>query len=62
MHFQHPPPFMLISVSLPFMESLVRRLVHYLAVGKAMDFMAKSAAKIIKARRVDSDDSALVSF
>ena len=53
---------MLISVSIPFMEFLVRRLVDHLAVGKAMDFMAKSAAKIIKARRVDSDDSALVSF
>ena len=50
------------SVSIPFVETLVQRLVDRLAVGRAMDFMAKSADKIIKARRMDMDSGTLVSF
>ena len=49
-----------MAVALPFIESLVRRLVEYHVVGRAMDFMAKSAVEIIKARRMDSDKHALV--
>ena len=33
------------------------RLVDHLAAGRAMDYLAKSAAKIIKDRRMDSDNN-----
>ena len=48
------------TVSFPFTEPLVRLVVDYLEPGKAMDFLAKSASKIIAARKMDSDHSALV--
>ena len=48
------------TVSFPFMEPLVRLVVDHLEPGKAMDFLAKSASKIIAARKMDSDHSALV--
>ena len=36
-------------------------MVDYLEAGKAMDFLAKSASKIIAERKMDSDHSAVVS-
>ena len=48
-------------VSFPFTEPLVHRIVDHLEAGKAMDFLAKSASKIIAERMMDSDNSTVVS-
>ena len=50
------------TVTFPFTERLAQRIMTYMDVGKAMDFLAKSADKIIQGRRLESDQSALVSF
>ena len=39
----------------------MRFVVEYLEAGKAMDYLAKSASKIIAERRMDSDHGAVVS-
>ena len=48
-------------MSFPFTEPLVHFVVDYLEAGKAMDFLAKSASKIIAERKLDSEHSAVVS-
>ena len=55
-------PLLCNAVTFPVTESLVQHIVAYLEVGKSMDFLAKSAAKIINGRKLESDHSALVSF
>lgn len=50
------------TVTFPFTERLAQRIMTYMDVGKAMDFLAKSADKIIQGRRLESDQSALVRF
>ena len=49
------------TVTFPFTEHLAQRIMTYMDVGRAMDFLAKSADKIIQGRRLESDQSALVS-
>ena len=49
------------TVSFPFMESLIHWIMQHLKIGRAMDFLAKSAAKIIEARKTNPDQSAQVS-
>ena len=49
-------------MTIPFLETVAQHLVTYLEVGKSMDFLARSASKIIEARKTDSDYSALVSL
>ena len=39
----------------------MHRIVDHLEAGKAMDFLAKSASKIIAERKMDSDHSTVVS-
>ncbi len=50
------------TVSFPFLDSVIQWIVQHLKVGKAMDFMAKSAAKIIEARKVNPSQNAQVSL
>ena len=40
----------------------MHHILTYMEFGKAVEFLGKSAAKIIKGRRLESDHSALVSF
>ena len=48
-------------MSFPLFEPLIRHAVKFIEVRKATDFLEKSAAKLIEARRMDSDGSTLVS-
>ena len=57
-----PSIILLYVVAFPFTEPLVRLVVDHLEAGKAMDFLAKFASKIIAERRVDSSHSAAVSI
>ena len=54
-------PLFCSVVCFPFTEPLVHLVVDYLEAGKAMDFLAKYASKIIAERKMDSDHSAVVS-
>ena len=44
------------------MEPLILWLIRHLKLGKAMDFMAKSVAKIIEARKMNDGQDAQVSW
>ena len=50
------------AVAFPFMEPLFLWIIRHLEVGKAMDFLAKSAAKIIEARKMNPAQDAQVSL
>ena len=50
------------TVAFPFMEPLILWLIRHLKLGKAMDFMAKSVAKIIEARKMGHGQDAQVSL
>ena len=50
-----------ISVSFPFLDPLIRRIIQFLKVRKAADFLDNSAAKIIDARKKESVGSSPVS-
>ena len=54
-------PLICSAVSFPFTEPLVQLVVDHLEAGKAMDFLAKSASKIIAERKMDSEHSTVVS-
>ena len=50
------------TVSFPFLDSVFQWIVQHLKVGKAVDFMAKSVAKIIEARKMGHGQDAQVSL
>ena len=50
------------AVALPFLEPLLLWIARHLKIGKAIDFMAKSAAKIIEARKMNLGQDAQVSL
>ena len=50
------------TVSFPFLDSVFQWIVQHLKVGKAVDFMAKSAVKIIEARKMNPSQNAQVSL
>ena len=49
------------AVSFPFLESLIHWIIKFLKVGKAIDFIAKSSARIIEGRRMNPHQTAQVS-
>ena len=49
------------TVLFPFAEPLVLPVVEFLEAGKAMNYLAESASKIIAERKMDSDHSVVVS-
>ena len=48
-------------MSFPLFEPLIRQSVKFFEARKATDFLEKSAAKLIEARRAKSESSTLVS-
>ena len=50
-----------ILVSFPLVEPLIRQFVKFFEARKATDFLEKSAAKLIEARKTKCNGSALVS-
>ena len=50
------------AVALPFLEPLFLWIIRHLKVGKAIDFLAKSASKIIEARKMNPGQNAQVSL
>ena len=50
------------TVAFPFMEPLFLWIIRHLKMGKAMDFLAKSASMIIEARKMNPGQDAEVSL
>ena len=48
-------------MSFPLVEPLIRHAVKFIEARKATDFLEKSAAKLIEARKTKCNGSALVS-
>ena len=50
------------TVAFPFLEPLFLWIIRHLKVGRAMDVLAKSASKIIEARKMNPGQNAQVSL